>query len=50
MTGIWVELAFVFCIWYLAHLGANHAIDFVTGYLLEESLSVDKFVYLHLGL
>ncbi|WP_134644651.1 TerC family protein [Weissella cibaria] len=47
MTGIWVGLAFVFAagIWLFA--GVDHAIDFVTGYLLEESLSVDNlFIFI----
>ena len=46
MTGMWVALAFIFAggIWYFA--GSDHALDFVTGYLLEESLSVDNLFIL----
>ena len=47
MTGIWVGLAFVFAVDIWLFAGANHAIDFVTGYLLEESLSVDNlFIFI----
>ena len=47
MTGMWVALAFIFAggIWYFA--GSDHALDFVTGYLLEESISVDNlFIFI----
>ncbi len=46
-TGFWVLLAFIFCgiIWVTA--GQGHAIDFLTGYLLEESLSIDNlFIFI----
>jgi len=42
MTGIWILLAFIFAagLWYFA--GSEPAVDFITGYLLEESLSIDN--------
>ncbi|WP_308399107.1 TerC family protein [Weissella thailandensis] len=46
-TAMWVVLAFIFAagIWYFE--GSGHAIDFVTGYLLEESLSMDNlFIFI----
>ena len=48
-TGLWVGLAVVFGlgIWYFE--GSSHALDFFSGYLVEESLSVDNlFVFLML--
>ena len=47
MTGMWVALAFIFAggIWYFAV--SYHALYFVKGYLLEESLSVDNlFIFI----
>lgn len=46
-TAAWVALAFIFAggVWYFA--GSGHAIDFITGYLLEESLSMDNlFIFI----
>ena len=46
-TAMWIVLAFIFAagIWYFE--GSGHAIDFVTGYLLEESLSMDNlFIFI----
>ena len=42
MTGLWILLAFIFAagLWYFA--GSDPAVDFITGYLLEESLSIDN--------
>ena len=48
-TGFWVSLAviFGFGIWYFE--GSSHAIDFFSGYVVEESLSVDNlFVFMML--
>ena len=46
-TLVWVGLAFAFnaCVWYF--LGKLKALEFLTGYLIEESLSVDNlFVFI----
>ncbi|HPK53404.1 MAG TPA: TerC family protein [Smithellaceae bacterium] len=46
-TGFWTSLAMIFCggIYFL--YGHNKALEFLTGYLIEESLSVDNlFVFL----
>lgn len=45
-TGVWVGLALVFNAWVYVSLGAERAIEFLTGYLIEYSLSVDNvFVF-----
>ncbi|MDT3393813.1 MAG: hypothetical protein LIR10_04485, partial [Bacillota bacterium] len=46
-SAFWIGLAFIFAggIWDLA--GGNHALDFVTAYLLEKSLSIDNiFIFI----
>ncbi|KRN31672.1 TerC family protein [Weissella halotolerans] len=46
-TGFWIGLAFVFAagLWFFA--GQGPAVDFVTGYLLEKSLSIDNlFIFI----
>lgn len=44
---IWITLALLFGLLVLAVRGAGHALDYVTAYLIEESLSVDNiFVFL----
>lgn len=43
----WISLAFVFNVWIYFQFGKEPALAFLTGYLLEESLSVDNlFVFL----
>lgn len=43
----WISLAFIFNGWIYFTFGSGPALDFLTGYLLEESLSVDNlFVFL----
>lgn len=43
----WIVLALLFCGLLYFSLGEAHAIDFITGYLVEKSLSVDNlFVFL----
>jgi tellurite resistance protein TerC len=43
----WVSLAFTFNMWIYFQYGVDPALKFLTGYLLEESLSVDNlFVFL----
>ena len=41
-TGVWVSLAFVFAGGLLAVYGKDVALTFLTGYVIEESLSVDN--------
>jgi tellurite resistance protein TerC len=46
-TTIWVTLAFIFCggVWRI--YGSDKALEFLTGYLIEYSLSVDNiFVFI----
>lgn len=46
-TIVWVVLALLFNHWIYLHSGAKPALEFLTGYLIEKSLSVDNvFVFL----
>ena len=46
-TGIWIALALAFNVGIYYYMGSKTAIDFLTGYLIEKSLSVDNiFVFL----
>jgi len=46
-TLVWVSLAFAFNVWIYFPLGQVKALEFLTGYLIEESLSVDNlFVFI----
>jgi tellurite resistance protein TerC len=43
----WISLALLFNAWIYVAFGPQHALDFLTGYLVEESLSIDNlFVFL----
>ncbi|MBM7618093.1 tellurite resistance protein TerC [Weissella uvarum] len=46
-SAFWIALAFIFAggVWYLG--GRDHAVDFITAYLLEKSLSIDNlFIFI----
>jgi tellurite resistance protein TerC len=44
---VWVSLAFAFNVWIYFYLGPTKALEFFTGYVIEESLSVDNlFVFI----
>ena len=46
-TFVWVSLAMAFDIWIYLSMGPTKALEFFTGYLIEESLSVDNlFVFI----
>lgn len=46
-TGVWIALALIFGIFVYYYMGAQTALDYYTGYLIEKSLSVDNiFVFL----
>jgi tellurite resistance protein TerC len=46
-TLAWVSLAFAFNAWIYFYLGPTKALEFFTGYIIEESLSVDNlFVFI----
>jgi tellurite resistance protein TerC len=46
-SGVWISLALIFCAGIFYVRGANVALEFLTAYLIEESLSVDNlFVFL----
>ncbi len=46
-TGLWVLLSLCFCGWIFYSRGPHAALDFLTGYVLEKSLSMDNiFVFL----
>ncbi len=43
----WISLALLFCGWIYLRMGSNKALEFLTGYIIEYSLSVDNmFVFL----
>lgn len=45
-TAIWVSLALIFNAWIYFEFGSQKALEFLTGYLIEEALSVDNiFVF-----
>ncbi|HEU4889425.1 MAG TPA: TerC family protein [Thermoanaerobaculia bacterium] len=45
-TCVWVSLALIFNAWIYFKFGAHKALEFMTGYLIEEALSVDNiFVF-----
>lgn len=49
LTGIWISIAILFALFINFTKGHQLALEFVTGYLIEESLSVDNlFVFLML--
>ena len=46
-SAVWIALAFAFAVFIHQWLGATKALEFVTGYLIEEALSVDNlFVFI----
>src|SRR5215469_3686330 len=48
-SAMWIALALAFDVFIHQWLGAGKALEFVTGYLVEESLSVDNlFVFIML--
>lgn len=45
-SGIWFSLALLFCVGIFFYRGSKDALEFLSGYLIEESLSVDNmFVF-----
>ena len=47
MSAFWIGLAMAFAVFVHQWLGATKSLEFVTGYLLEEALSVDNlFVFI----
>lgn len=46
-TIVWVSLALAFNVWIYFEMGSTKALEFFTGYLIEQSLSVDNlFVFI----
>jgi tellurite resistance protein TerC len=46
-TAVWISLALLFNVFVYFRFGSERALEFLTGYLIEESLSVDNlFVFL----
>ncbi|HEY0673584.1 MAG TPA: TerC family protein, partial [Longimicrobiales bacterium] len=41
-TGVWIALALSFSGWIYTRAGSGVALEFLTGYLIEESLSIDN--------
>lgn len=55
-TAVWVSLALAFNIWVYVEMGREKALEFLAGYLIEQSLSVDNlfvfimiFSFFHVG-
>lgn len=45
-TTVWISLALMFNVWIYYEFGKQYAVEFLTGYLVEKSLSVDNiFVF-----
>src|ERR1043166_3520381 len=45
-TGFWIALAVGFNVWMFLTLGKQHGLEFLTGYVIEYSLSIDNlFVF-----
>ncbi|MBI2820400.1 MAG: TerC family protein [Acidobacteria bacterium] len=46
-TVVWVSLAISFNVWIFLQFGTQHGLEFLTGYLIEYSLSIDNiFVFI----
>ena len=46
-TGFWIALAVAFNVWMFFAFGRQHGLEFLTGYVIEYSLSIDNlFVFL----
>ena len=46
-TMVWVSLAISFNVWIFLQFGSQHGLEFLTGYLIEYSLSIDNiFVFI----
>ncbi len=41
-SGLWITIALIFNAWFAFEYGAELGIEFLTGYLVEKSLSVDN--------
>ena len=41
-TGVWIGMAFIFNVFIYYYLGERQAFEFLTGYVIEKSLSVDN--------
>src|SRR6185312_5251293 len=41
-TGVWISLALCFNVFLYYYMGEELALEFLTGYLIEKSLSVDN--------
>jgi tellurite resistance protein TerC len=47
-TGVWIALAFTFTGWIYFDMGQVKAIEFLTGYVIEKSLSIDNIFVISL--
>lgn len=41
-SGLWIAISLAFALWLWLHGGARPAIEFLSGYLIEKSLSIDN--------
>lgn len=46
-SAVWIGISLAFCAWLWLHFGRTPAMEFLSGYLIEKSLSIDNlFVFL----
>lgn len=46
-SALWIALSLVFALWLWLHSGSRPAVEFLSGYLIEKSLSIDNlFVFI----
>ncbi len=41
-SAVWISISLLFNVWIAAHFGSDIGVQFLTGYLIEKSLSVDN--------
>lgn len=41
-SGLWIGLSLIFALWIWLHAGSRPAVEFLSGYLIEKSLSIDN--------
>jgi tellurite resistance protein TerC len=47
-TGVWITLSLIFSAWVYNSMGHNKGLEFLTGYVIEKSLSIDNIFVISL--
>ncbi len=47
-TGVWITLAMLFNAWVYTTMGPQKGLEFLTGYVIEKSLSIDNIFVISL--